>query len=359
MANPCEVCGERDCALPETIFIDYSIFSTFQTCREKSRLSYVKSYRPIVTAPPLDFGAAWHRAQEILYGAGLDYINRRNSQGEFIHTEKTRSEFLALSSDFERAKKAFVYELQERESALPLSMESDEKRSVERGLYLLEAYVDRWKDEPYEIVRRPDTGQPYTEIGFAIYLFEWRGHPIMYVGRIDRIMRSRLTARTYNWEIKTTSQGLSVFMNQAKPNHQVTGYHLAALRMNLDVAATMWDATFVSSRKPSKGGWMAFGIDIEKDFARVETRRSQIDIDSFLSDLVDIASEYCEWRWGSFAAREWWPRSAPTACHQYGGCQYREVCQTNGNEAVIRTNFKVEVWEPWKGLVDPEKVVKI
>jgi hypothetical protein len=279
----------------------------------------------MITMAPLDFGSAWHRGLERLYVTG----------------------------SIDEAKKGFTNELKERGSALPLSMDSDEKRSVERGLYLLEAYNARWKEgEPFELLRTPE-GKPYVEIQFSIYIAEWRGIPIMYSGVIDRIMKSKMTGKIADFETKTTSQGLAQFAKQVKPNHQITGYYLATTTMGLDVQETIWDMTFVSSRKPDpkKGGWLQYGIDFEADFGRVATRRSQQDVDDFLADLTQVAHEYCEYRWGysrrdSFASPHW-PRSAPTACHHYGGCQFRDVCASRLNPDLIRSNFKVEVWEPW------------
>lgn len=319
--------------LPEVIHIDHSIFSTYQTCREKCRLSYVEGYRPVITAPPLDFGSAWHAGLAALYSNNMS---------------------------IEAARGAFIHELQIRESALPLSMDSDEKRSIERGLYMLEAYVERWRNEPYEVVRRPDTDEPYVEIGFAVYITSWRGIPVMLIGRIDRIMKSKVTGKIVNVESKTTSQGLDTFMKQLKPNHQVTGYHLAAKRLGLDISGTLWDAVFVSSRQPNpkKGGWMTYGIDFEKDFGRVETRRSDTDIEEFLSDLINIVNEYCEWRYGAGAKSPRWPRNAPTACHMYGGCQFRDVCASNVNTDILHSNFRIEPWEPWALAGGDEKVVK-
>lgn len=235
---------------------------------------------------------------------------------------------------------------------------------VERGLAMLEAYVERWRNEPYEVIRRPDTGQPYVEIGFSIYLFDWIApdggrRPVFYVGRIDRIMRSKITGRAVNVESKTTSQNIDMFMKQIRPNHQVTGYHLAAKRLGLEIEETLWDAVFVSSRKPNPkaGGWMAWGIDFEKDFGRHTTRRTDQDIEDYLeNDLIPIAWERCNLLYGARQPSRW-PRNAPTACSQYGGCQFRDVCASNLNPDLIRSNFKIEVWEPWKGITE-DRVVK-
>ena len=183
---------------------------------------------------------------------------------------------------------------------------------------------------------------------------EWAGRPVMYVGRLDRIMRSRIDNRLRIVETKTTGTGLTQFVNQIRPNHQITGYHWAARELlHLDVAGTIWDCIFVSSRQPKVSGdhWETRGIDIEKDFNRTETRRSQTDIDEFLFDLTETVTCYLsDVKNGKYR----WERNAPGACFMYGGCDYRDVCVTNGNKQIIENRFRKEKWEPWKGIANLE-----
>lgn len=98
---------------------------------------------------------------------------------------------------------------------------------------------------------------------------------------------------------------------------------------------------------------MTFGIDVEKDFGRRETRRSEVDIDEFVKDL-----RYATTRWLSLreSSLHRWSRNAPTACYMYGGCQYLEVCSTNLNQNVIDSKFRVEPWAPWEGLIHREVI---
>lgn len=309
------------------IYIDYSIFSTFQTCEEKCRLSYVRHLRPHEEAPALGFGSAFH--------AGIE---------QWLRTR-----------DIQEARAGFLAEVRRRGTLLPLSMESDEKRSIERGIYLLDAYVEKWGNEPYEILRRPDNGQPYVEVGFAIHIMDWRDRPVYLVGKLDSLKKSLMDGRIRIFESKTTSRGLQWYLDQVRPNHQITGYYLGASALGIEPAGCVWDCVFVSDRKPDarKGGWMNYGIDIEKDFGRRETKRSEVDLEEYLADLRHVTSRYLLMQESNLKR---WPRNAPTACFMFGGCQFIEVCSTNANENVIRTHFKVEVWAPWEGLLDRQTI---
>lgn len=321
----------------EVIYLDYSITSTFRTCEEKARLSYVEHLHPKQTPIYFDFGACWHEAMAYLYNGKL---------------LKASDEIL-----LQMAKEGFIKELRSRGGALPLPMDQSEKRSIERGMYLLEAYQDRWRNEPFENITYFDEQgeqKAYVEIGFALFLFEWRHKPVMFVGRLDRMMKNRITGKPTIFESKTTTQPLGIFVQQVRPNHQITGYHwMAAELLEWDVRETIWDCTYISSRQPDPQGgrWGLLGIDQKEDFARVPTMRSRVDVDEFVYDLTMTAHRYLQLVETNLRR---WTRNAPTACHQFGGCIYRKVCGTNLNESIIRTDFKVERWEPWRGITVPK-----
>lgn len=326
----------------EIIYFDNSILSSFNLCPEKGRLAFVEHWKSNEPALALDFGSCFHAAIQAYY--------------EAIVTNKVQSDVAINLAEI-----GFIEEWQARGGALPLHLDndSDEKRSLERGIWMTKAYIAKWKNEPYVNVINESTGKPFTEMGFAIFLMEWYRDgklvPVMYVGRWDRIMRSRLDGRLYVFEVKTTSQGLSYYVLQVKPNHALTGYLYAARELfNLDVAGVVWDCAFVSSRKPNtktNDHWLQVGIDFEKDFARTETRRSSVDLEEWLYDtklaatrFLTLQDEYTK------DGKRWHRNSDPTACHVYGGCQFKDVCSSNLNEQLLKTNFHKEQWRPWLGI---------
>jgi hypothetical protein len=317
----------------DIIFVDHSMHSTFATCEEKARLSYVEHRRPKNIPPPLVFGSAFHA------GVARLYIATSEGHGDPIG----------------QAELAFIQEARQRGGAsLPISGDSSERRSVERGLNLLRAYAQRWKknDALWEDIKNPVDESYYIEIGFAVYLMDWKGRPVVYVGKIDRIRRNRVERNLWGWETKTTTSSVGAYTNQIRPNHQLTAYKWGASELlGFDLAGMILDVTFVSDRKI--GGKFPDGIDIEKDFGRVETRRSRTDIEEFLYDLNLFVVDFLSRRDSGMRR---WHRNAPAACFMYGGCHYRRACETNLNPAILNNDYIIERWEPWKGIVESASV---
>lgn len=312
--------------MKEPIYIDNTMLSTFRSCKEKARLSFKEHWQPTTPAVSLSFGIAFHAALDAFYVAD---------------PALARAEKILL------AQEAFIKHARLNQ-LIPVGIDNPEgeKRSLERGASLINAYFHKWQDEPYEVLRNPETGKPLVECAFEIHLFDFKGHPVFYVGRVDKFIKNRVDGQVYIFETKTTSTGLSEFMRHTRPNHQVSGYHMAAkVLLGYDVVGTIWDCIFLSDRQPKlndKDEWLRQGINIEKDFGRTETRRSQTDIDEFYNDLTTDVGDYLLW---SESGGVRWPRNTG-ACHYYGGCAFREVCTFNGNEALLKNKFEKRVWDP-------------
>lgn len=304
-------------------YVDYSILSTFSTCNEKARLSYKLKLEIAKENTALTFGSAFHA------GVAL----------------------LTCGYSIEDAKKAFVDECIERNSKMNINITDEgDRRTIERGLSLLEAYNERWKNEPYEALRDP-SGKPYVEIGFRLFMYEWiDGIPIILCGLIDGIVRNKTNGGIYIKETKTTTMGLTQFMKQAKPNKQVSIYNYAAqeLLSISNIAGTIWDCIFVSDRKVKDKGtyWETRGIDIDKDLARVTTYRSQTDMEELQFDLKHIINNYMSWYTRKDVHR--WIRNDPTACSMYGGCQFADICISNCNPQIIQGMYREREWRPWQ-----------
>lgn len=313
---------------PDYYFIDHSIHSTFSTCEEKGRLAYVEHLVPNNELPPLVFGTAFHAGVAGLYEAT----------------------WAKAVDPLTYAKLEFSKVAKQSPLAVPLTSET-ERRTVERGTLLLEYYQRKWAkmDMVWEEIINPETGTPYIEIGFAIYFMEWHGKPVLYVGKIDRLKRNRVDGMAYAWETKTTTTSPKFYVEQVRPNHQLTGYQLAVKEFlsHIRLAGSILDVIYISDRKI--GGKFPDGIDIDNDFARVETRRSSTDLEEFLYDLKLKTTLYLERRDSGMRR---WHRNAPTACYMFGGCHYRDACNSNLNPQILKSKYKVKPWHPF----DQEKI---
>ena len=305
----------------EAIYLDNSLlFGSLSICEERARLSRVKSLKPRVSGLALDFGSAIH--------AGVAALGNNNNDIEAAHLE-------------------FIKTLKKQNTLLPIDIMDQEKHSVERGLNLISAYQERWRGDFYSTLRSLD-GKPFTEVRFRIHLFDWDSVPVIFCGMIDRVAVSEISQRVINIETKTSGTALSQHALQVRPNHQITGYVVAIQELlGLDVSETIWDAIFKSNRQPNPklGFWGSKGIDIQKDFLRTSTSRSERDVKEWWFDVKEAAVKFLKLRDSS---KERWTRTSnPMACHIYGGCAFQKVCATNLDEAVVKSDFIVSPWEPW------------
>src|SRR5678816_1430636 len=323
------------------IYVDFSTLATFRACHEKCRLEYRDGWRTARTDPKLTFGHAFHAAIAEFY----------DQFGEEIVTQEARAAAVVM------AKAAFLRDLQIEGAELPITLEQEERRSLERGLALIDAYIHRWQADHYVNILGSN-GKPLTEMGFQYPLTQFEGWDVVYVGYIDRVMRSIMSGRPVIFETKTTTMGLDPFIAMCKPNHQVTGYFPPVWNLQLEVRECVWDTIFISNRMPDIGKavknrfWM-YGIDIDKDLKRSSTTRSMTDVTEFLIDIEEDALEYCRWL---TSGKTRWSRNAPGACHTYGGCQFRKRCSLNldsVDESAYMTSqdFAVSRWEPWKKII--------
>lgn len=328
----------------EVIYVDHSILSTVAACEEKGRLSYIEHLRPKRIAMPLTFGSAWHAGLAAIYnGYELDL---------------TQDELIKL------AQLAFYKEYREAGfDSLPLTSEEGERRSVERGLNMLEAYIKKWesKDRLWRNLHytAKETGEQrtYVEIGFACYLMEWQGHPVVYVGKIDRIRLFRINSQVYMWESKSTVSNVKTYSLQTRPNHQITGYYwILEELLGIKLGGAILDVAYISDREI--GGKFESGVDIENDFARYETHRSTRDIEEFLYDIRRKATEFLQLQDDLVTnkiTRGY--RNAPSSCSSYGGCHFRRVCETNANPQIIDNLFIKQKWEPWANIVGESQLI--
>lgn len=339
------------------IYVDFSTLARFGACKEKERLGGVLAYRLRRQKSSLSFGHALHA------GIGAYYNALAGGWFDAGRVWHVFDEMQLERSPLEHAKLAFLQDLKYTGAELPIEATPEERRSVTRGLGLLEAYVYRWRNEHYENVIVDD--KPFVEFGFRYPLSSFEGYTVMYVGYIDRVMRNTQTGHAVVFETKTTTQALSMYILSAKPNPQVTGYFPPIIDIVGSTMEAVWDCIYVSDRAPntelaSRSAahrfWM-YGIDVEKDFRRQTTSRSARDISEFKIDAEESALEYCRWLTSS---KTRWPRSgAPKECNSYGGCAFRPRCAMNLDPEeepgfMEGLDFIQQEWAPWKTIVAEE-----
>lgn len=328
------------------IYVDHSTLAAHRSCREKANLSYNIGWRANKVSLAPGFGHAIHSGIAALYDAKAGGYHKDRKWHTFTEGDET--------NPTRRAQLAFLADVAASNAVMGITLEDGEvKHTIERGLALLDAYIYRYRNEPYENIIVD--GKPLVEVGFTYKLCNYispAGDPyeIIFCGYIDRIMRNLATMRIVNHEFKTTSLALSQYVKQCNPNAQITGYKPAGEALvGEEISTTVWDCMFISDRKPDmkkaqKSRFFMYGVDVENDFRREFTTRNADNVADWWADTVDDARDYAYWL---FSGVKRWPRNTGS-CHQFGGCDFRNVCIHRQSADILHSDFHIDRWNPAK-----------
>lgn len=284
------------------LYVDNSMLKTFGCCQRKAQLQYIRGLRPLREPDATMFGTAIHEALAAYYEG------------------KPEDECVAI----------FVATATREESDLALEVSSEgngNARSVERGIIVLKKY---FAERPRE---QEKWGVLATEVGFALELSSLP--PIVFKGRIDLLTEEEDRSLCVTDHKTTRSLGRTYF-DQLRPNDALTGYCYAVTKQ--------------IGRRVERARLNVLQFSKEKiEFARGTTYRSQLDFDEWFGRAQrrarEIYNRICE-------VREF--EKSDGYCHQFGGCQFRELCSIPDGEksaasrgAIERSMFKIQPWTPY------------
>lgn len=279
--------------------INFSSLSLIQSCLRKTQYNLALNLRSENESPALTFGKAIHRGLEYWYCLPRDqrlldtklFKNELELLGVGMGTEE------AFSNGPLEAIRQFVSSAQSL-----LSLPDGDKRSVEQGVKILKNYFEHYKNDPF-IVMRDDQG-PLIERSFEFPITP----KVTYFGTIDCILRNEETGLIFVADHKTTTSLGQQLLQRTNPNHQYTGYILAAQKcFGLDT-----------------NDFMVNGIQVAKtkqEFARFFTKRSEDDFRSLEEAVLKAINDY-----ERCLEIGYWPQTAPGPCSDYGGCPYIDAC---------------------------------
>lgn len=293
---------------------DATSLSALKSCPYKYYLSIVLGYQPRKTSVHLVFGILVHEALEKyhkLRASGLSYV-------EALEVVMQEQYYRQLLTEAEVQRGQGYHEL-----ALPVGESAKTPHTLLRTIVW---YLDLFESQEENTLETYilSSGKPAVELSFNFPLNE----EYTYAGHFDRI--ATYNGQTWVTDYKTTKSQLNQnFFSQFSPSIQMTGYTLAS-QIVFDI--------------PAKGV-IVDGIQLavtSSQFARQEVHRTASQLEEFLSDLkldIDIARVYAE--------KDSWPLN-PTACHFYGGCQFRKVCSHSPSVRAnfLKADFKIKHWNP-------------
>ena len=220
-------------------------------------------------------------------------------------------------------------------------------------------YLDHFIDDPAETFIL-DNGEPAVEVSFRFEL-DWgpnayipnpemeivpgaifeegnftkpNNQPYLLCGHLDRVVN--FNDALYVMDRKTSMTTLSgYYFDQWSPSNQMTLYTLAGnVVLKSPIKGVIIDAAQVLLEKPNA-------------YARGFTYRTPDQLDEWREDLRFWLGQA-----EAFATAGHWPMN-DTACGNYGGCKFREVCSKSPQvrEQYLKSSFdKLEPDERWNPL---------
>lgn len=302
--------------------INFSSLSVINDCLRKAQYSLILGYKSNVEAEATLFGKGIHKALEHWYQLPKTLRSLTDEENDLADTligQPLTEEFLKTAR-YETALESineFVKVCQ------PLRWMADgDKRSIANGIKILKAYFKHYIDDGLEVVR--DQHGPIIERECEFVIHEDEEKVVVFHGTIDVVLRSAISGQIFVSDHKTTASLGSQFYNRIKPNHQYTGYILAAREcLGIETDAFMVNGIQVAKTK--------------SEFARQPTQRNEEDFVEFKEAVIEAVERILHAQ-----MVDKFPMSSPQACSNYGACQYLDVCSAPKvlRETILNSKYK-------------------
>lgn len=289
---------------PFPAVLDSSIMASFKSCGRKAQLESFEHWKPRDQSVHLHAGAA--------YAAGL---------------EAARTAFYAAGKS---ADDAVANGLQALLTAYgDFQCPADSAKSAERTAGALEYYFSQY---PLDSDRAIPLALPGGKLGIEFSFLEpldlahpETGDPLLYSGRMD--MMCSYEGMNLGEDDKTASQLGASWPRQWDLRSQFTGYVWGAQRAGIKL-----------------DGFLVRGVSILKtkyDTLQAITYRPDWQIERWYGQLLrDAKRMIAAWKEGYF------DYNLDHACAEYGGCQFRNVCQMRDPAALLEQQFARRRWDP-------------
>jgi len=254
---------------------DTSSLSSFLACPRLYNLTNLNGYKMKSYGTVTGFGSAVHDGFEIL------------DTGKFNNESKEQS-----------VNKAIKYVLENYGEDLQSA--EDKARGLEAALRAIVWRAEEYWDDTIGIAKMPD-GAPCLETRFEVPFGKHR-----FSGRIDKIVL--FAGELYLCDTKTTKAALSEqYFKMYRPNNQVYAY--------------LWAAREIM-KLPVKG-FIIEAVQTGANFCRFN--RTVFNVSKSSVDEWYMDAQYSLSVADSFWDAGYYPANF-TACGNYGGCKFREVC---------------------------------
>lgn len=193
-------------------------------------------------------------------------------------------------------------------------------RNYHHAERVMAAYNSCYRNEPFEILKKPD-GSPVVEASFLLpFDFEIDGHPLYYSGKIDTGIRD--ASGIWSFDHKTAFQFGDTFDAQMHRDGGQLGYAWALSKaMNEKPCGYIIDA--VRIRKPSRKSEYSGEAPVDStDFNRMPFALSTPDIlETWHRDVCELVTLIV-----GFHKRGYFPEYRWNCVNKYGKCDFFEAC---------------------------------
>lgn len=300
---------------PQTVVrINYSSLEIIQTCMRKAKYALADGLRSNTESDATLFGRAIHKGLEHWY---LRPLAERKPASAQCNGEVPGGKCPCSRCD---AVRSFL------ETSAPLErLDLADKRHPSNGIKLLDTYIKKYIDDPFEVLR-DKSGAPFVERTLSATLSESPELRIDVFGTIDVILRNIQHNIILVTDHKTSSALGKEFYQRIRPNHQYTCY-LWLVRECLGLQA---DTFMVNGLQVAK---------TKSECARQVTYRDESDFQEFREAVQGAVTRYL-----AAEASGVWPQTAPNPCVMWGGCQYHLICETKQTvrDQVIQSLYNTE-----------------
>jgi hypothetical protein len=262
-----------------------------------------------------EFGSGLHRALETYYGAQMSRESR----------EQAKLDFLSYYAP--------LYAQGGGEA-------SDDKRTVAKGVAILEQYWKHYDVEPFQVIA--------TEVGGAI---ELRPN-LIYTSRIDLIVQWDSPRGIYGFDHKSTSAMDTIV---PKPNNQFSGYITTLLEMYENVLGFQVNLIGVFKTEKQKDKYTGQMVPREI-FQRVVTSRTPIEVEQWKREVINTVDHI-----NRDIDTGVWSRFDKCKPFRNSMCAYHDLCLCQSIEMQERLiEMGAYVKEPWSAYKDDpvEEVVE-
>lgn len=311
-------------------YFDSSMLASYKGCAEQFRKGYIQHWKPKGLSVHLHAGAS--------FAKGLEVARKAFYTGEIIGLVCSPETNLPTWASIQR-------EPQDADTSIALGLRAllaaygnyqcpaDSAKSAERTAGAFEFYfanypLEREDGDPIEL----PGGKRAIEFSFAHPLpiaHPVTGNPILYVGRMDAIIR--WAGGSFICDEKTTTQLGASWPRQWDLRSQFTGYAWGCRQAGIHVE-----------------GAIVRGVSILKtkyDTAQSINYRPEWQIERWYSELLEWIEDI-KYNWQRRGPDAPWRHNFDHTCAEYGGCQFRDACLSEEEAPWLDTSFERRVWNP-------------